>query len=120
VAGADRRRALPPILPDGDRKKKLLIAVNVAADPKWAPCETCNCWNGDAGIERWQLGEKWKSRFCPRLQITQESRDLLRIHAHYREGNLLLAGGMLDQPAIYFSAMEHIDSLIREATATDG
>jgi hypothetical protein len=76
--------------------------------------------DGDAGYERWQIGEEWKSSICPRRGfITEESRAWLRIFSTYRAGHLLVAGGVLDQPAIYIAAMTLVESLVQEAQSND-
>lgn len=66
--------------------------------------------NGDAGFERWELRGEWKSRRCPRRLITYDSIRWLQLYRHYEAGHLLLAGGVLEQPALYLAAMAHIDS----------
>lgn len=66
-------------------------------------------------MERWQLGDEWKSRICPRKLITDESHQWLRLFASYRAGYLLEAGGILDQPAIYISTMNAIDGYVARA-----
>lgn len=71
--------------------------------------------NGDAGIERWQIGDEWKSRTCPRRLITDESRGWLQLFALYTAGHLLTDGGVIDQPAIYLHAMITIDVLVSQA-----
>jgi hypothetical protein len=73
---------------------------------------------GDAGFERWQLGEEWKSRICPRTLITDESRHWITLFSAYRAGFLLEAGGIADQPAIYFAAMTAVESYIQEAQSS--
>nr|PZN74651.1 MAG: hypothetical protein DIU56_17595 [Pseudomonadota bacterium] len=118
---ADRRRGIPSGESLGGRAKKLLIAVHVARDPKWTPCETCACGaNGDAGYERWEIKGRWKSRICPRKLITPESLAWLRLYSHYQAGHLAFSGGVLEQPAIYSAAMAYISSVINEDTSSDG
>lgn len=86
-------------------------------DPEWVPCATCSCVDGDAGMDRWQIGEEFKSRICPRRLITQESSDWLRLFALYKAGHLLEAGGVIDQPAVYLHAMTLIGVLVTQAQA---
>jgi hypothetical protein len=74
--------------------------------------------DGDAGFDRWQLGEapnEWKSRTCPRRIVTSESDSWLQLFSLYKSGHLLVAGGVIDQPAIYLHAMTLIESLISQA-----
>lgn len=73
--------------------------------------------NGDAGYERWKIGDEWKSRYCPRTVVTDESRDWLGIFSTYKAGHLLCTGGILDQPALYVSTMTLIESLLAKAKA---
>jgi hypothetical protein len=87
-------------------------------DPEWAPCGSCACpVSGDAGYVKWQLPGliPWESRICPRKLVTPETRAWLQIYSTYKAGFLLVAGGILDQPAIYINAMTTIDSLVAEA-----
>jgi len=42
--------------------------------------------------------------------VTDRSRTMLRLFRHYRNGVLINAGGLLDQPAAYVDAMDQIDS----------
>ena len=84
-------------------------------DPEWAPCETCHCADGNAGFERWQIGEQWKSRVCPRRLVTTESNAWLNLYSFYRSGHLLVAGGVIDQPAIYLNVMNAIATMVAEA-----
>jgi hypothetical protein len=71
--------------------------------------------SGDAGFDRWEIKGRWKSRICPRKLITDSTRSWLQIFSAYKAGYLLVAGGILDQPAIYIAAMTTIDGLINEA-----
>lgn len=73
--------------------------------------------NGDAGIERWQIGEEFKSRICPRRLVTPASHAWLQLYSTYKAGHLLVAGGILDQPAIYIAAMTAIESMVAKAQA---
>lgn len=106
--------------PRGTHRKKLIIAINVAIDPNWAPCGNCACSvNGDIGYDRWQIGD-WKSRICPRRLVTRESSRWLDLFSTYRAGHLLVAGGIFDQPALYISAMTFIESQVSKAQKNDG
>jgi len=41
--------------------------------------------------------------------ITASSRELIRLYQHYKNGVLLQAGGILNQPQAYAQAMETLD-----------
>jgi len=51
-----------------------------------------------------------ESRTCPLPMITDFSRALLRLYAHYKNQLLPFAGGLYDQPNLYTEAMETIDA----------
>jgi hypothetical protein len=42
--------------------------------------------------------------------ITDAERILLKLHNHYKQGHLLTAGGIMDQPNYYLDAMEQISA----------
>jgi len=42
----------------------------------------------------------------------------MQLHSAWTDGHLLVAGGVLDQPAIYLAAMTRITSLYGEARET--
>jgi len=42
--------------------------------------------------------------------ITGETRTMLKLHSHYKNGILVNAGGILDQPAAYVDAMSFIET----------
>jgi hypothetical protein len=42
--------------------------------------------------------------------VTPLSRELLKLHRHYRNGILPVAGGLYDQTAFYVDCMEIIDA----------
>jgi hypothetical protein len=73
---------------------------------------------GDAGFLKWEL-PGWKSRFCPRQLVTAESAEWLRLFHLYKAGHLLVAGGLLDQPAIYVQTMSTIESLLARARSSE-
>lgn len=108
------------------RKKKLLIAVYLARDPKCAPCEKCDCVDGEAPFPRWQVkgepifpdgsgGFTSETRSCPRRMVNADSIYLWSLFLHYRAGHLLEAGGIADQPAAYLKAMQFIESALTES-----
>lgn len=45
------------------------------------------------------------TRSCPRRAVTERSTFLLELYQHYKSGHLLQAGGIADQPALYFESM---------------
>lgn len=55
-----------------------------------------------------------ESATCLLPMITPQSRFLIRMHRHYRNGWLPYEGGLLEQPNYYLEAMELIDSLMKE------
>ena len=73
--------------------------------------------DGDAGYERWELKDVWKSRICPRRLITAETREWLALYTHYEAGHLAVAGGVLDQPFIYLQAMRAISAAVNSVDA---
>lgn len=50
---------------------------------------------------------------CPRRAMSPWSIDMLYLYEHYENGNLLVAGGVLDQPAVYLEAMTILDRVFR-------
>lgn len=52
-----------------------------------------------------------ESHRCPRREVTQASREWLALYGHYGKGHLALAGGSLEQPAIYLEAMALIAAI---------
>lgn len=51
----------------------------------------------------------YRSRQCLRQQVNDDSIELLKLYKFYEQGNLLVSGGVYDQPAVYLSAMQLID-----------
>lgn len=58
-----------------------------------------------------------ESKTCLLPMITEQSRFLLRLYRHHKEGILPLAGGILQQPNYYVEAMEILDSHERRIQA---
>lgn len=52
-----------------------------------------------------------ESRTCLLPMITDESRFLMQMFSHYKNGLLPFDGGVLDQPAGFGEAMAHIDAM---------
>jgi len=69
-------------------------------------------------FERWTLGDEFRSRVCPRRLITRDSLMWMQLYSAWSDGHLLIAGGLLDQPAIYLGAMTRISALYSEARET--
>ena len=66
---------------------------------------------GPAKYPKWDIpGVLVDSRICPLPMITGETRSMLKLHAHYKNGILPISGGILDQPAAYVEAMNIIES----------
>lgn len=49
-----------------------------------------------------------ESRICPKPMVTERSHLLLDLYRHYDNRHLLVAGGLMDQPAAYLQAMQII------------
>jgi hypothetical protein len=54
-------------------------------------------------------GYQLESKTCLIPQITQRTNYLFKLHKHYSNSILLIAGGLYDQPNLYLDAMEIID-----------
>ena len=54
-------------------------------------------------------GFEFENRTCLLPQITERTNYFFKLYKHYQHGNLLIEGGLLDQPNVYLSAMELID-----------
>jgi hypothetical protein len=54
-------------------------------------------------------GERIPIVGCPLLAVTPESLAWIRWHGLWQRGLFPVAGGVMDQPAKYLSAMEHLD-----------
>jgi hypothetical protein len=58
---------------------------------------------------------EFNPRHCPRRLQTRDSVSWLQIYSTYKAGHLLVAGGILDQPAIYINTMTLIEGLVAAA-----
>ncbi|MEL6301093.1 MAG: hypothetical protein AAFR07_05590 [Pseudomonadota bacterium] len=56
-----------------------------------------------------------KTNACPLTLIDSLTFSILELHDHYTEGNLLVAGGITDQPHAYRCAMRMVSRWKREA-----
>lgn len=95
--------------------------MDVSRKPKEFDCSKCphhycdeageiEGSQGPAPFPKWEFnGEELKTCLLP--MITPMSRELLKLHMHYRAGYLPLSGGILDQPAGFLRAMEIIESV---------
>lgn len=64
---------------------------------------------GQANFPKWELpGVFDLTRTCPRQLTDTDAHQWIAIYQHYRAGHLLCSGGVLDQPAPYFEAMNII------------
>ena len=54
---------------------------------------------------------------CPLALLTADTRESMRLYAHYREGRLLSADGLEGQPVTYLLAMELIEAAVNGSVA---
>lgn len=66
--------------------------------------------NHDAGFKKWSIPGVIETSICPRHLITARSDALLRMYGHYKNGHLLLAGGIAEQPYVFLEAMQVIEA----------
>lgn len=57
-----------------------------------------------------------KQNTCFLPEFDQAASMMLKLHAHYRDGHLLCAGGIADQPAPYIASMRWITWLLAQGT----
>lgn len=89
------------------------MAVAVARESKNYPCDSCDCFPGGKSRDgtRWRIPSiEFESDVCPRQTISARTTLWLDLYGHYKNGVLPVAGGLLDQPYIYYRAMTIIDS----------
>jgi hypothetical protein len=103
---------------DGDRKKKLIIAVEVFSHAEKFDCEKCpwgrHCdedgrWpdsRGPAAHKKFVIVGVIESKTCFLPMVTPQSRFLVELHSHYQNRLLPYDGGLLTQPNYYRTAME--------------
>jgi hypothetical protein len=60
----------------------------------------------------WEIDHVITSRTCLLPMINPESRQLLRLYDHYKNNLLPFAGGILDQPQKFLTAMRTIDGYL--------
>ena len=51
---------------------------------------------------------------CIKKMITYESRKMLNLYQHYKNGFLYTAGGLINQPAVYINSMAIIQNAIAQ------
>lgn len=89
----------------------------MALDPKWAPCHTCTCVDGEAGFEKWEIkGVLEPSRLCPRRLVSEDSNEWVALYGYYKSGYMAVGGGVLDQPRAFLEAMQ----IIHEQVSANG
>lgn len=97
-----------------------MIAIEVASNAGSFNCETCAHKNCDSDGSRlnsrgpglpgqWEIKGVIKSDVCLLPMISDFSRECMRLYRHYKNGVLLRAGGLYDQPRAYIDAMGLID-----------
>lgn len=97
-----------------------MIAVEVSKNAKDFDCKTCarkHCDHdgdfpgsiGPAPFPLFEIPGVIASPVCLLPMISDFSRECLRLFSHYKNGYLLTAGGLYDQPRKYLKAMELID-----------
>ena len=79
-------------------------------------CDTCHHKDCDGSKEAsiFELEDGTQTYRCPLTFITRNSAMLIAQWPHYDKGYLPVAGGMLDQTAIYVQAMAIIGSEIHK------
>lgn len=60
-----------------------------------------------------------KYDFCPRVLITKKSQYYILLYTYYKDGHLLRAGGVADQPREYLQAMDIIKAEINRLKYPD-
>ena len=82
--------------------------------PQAWPCGDCLCDENGYGEARYKIpGVLEPTHQCLRKMVTPFTWYLLDLHKHYMAGNLAVAGGVTDQPAIYLEAMATITEWIQ-------
>lgn len=72
--------------------------------------------DGESTIpNRWRITGVIETSICPHRLVSSDSRDWLELYQHYIDGFAAFAGGVLDQPAIYLTAMRVIAQAHQEA-----
>ncbi len=102
------------------------MAFAVSQNPSAYPCGACACGPEGESPGGWIIpalknpdGTPWTTNICPRRQLDDGAVELLRYWRFWRQGVLLVAGGLLNQPARYVEAMEFLDYLQADANAEE-
>ncbi len=66
-----------------------------------------------------ETGEVWPITGCPWAQVDRAVLEWFRVYAFWQKGMLLVAGGLLDQPAKYVEVMEYLDGLMARKDRRD-
>jgi hypothetical protein len=83
----------------------------VALSPRAFNCDKCRCdANHDAGYPKWKIPGVLETSVCPRYVVTARSNAWVSLYGHYKNGHLLVKGGLCDQPNVYLEAMQVIDA----------
>lgn len=56
-----------------------------------------------------------RTNVCPRRSLPPEYARWIQLYGHYKAGHLLVAGGLMDQPAKYVTAMHLIATTVSTA-----
>lgn len=82
-------------------------------------CDDSNPAPFDKFILRGSNGFELRSRTCFLPMITKRSLMLIDLYPHYKRGNLLRSGGVLEQPHVYLQSMNLIAELANETPDDD-
>lgn len=63
-------------------------------------------------MPRWNIPGVGEFTRCPLRNMSRYAHTMLEYHVHYKNGVMLVAGGLLDQPARYIQAMLSVDSAV--------
>ncbi len=97
-----------------------MIAIEVQKNAKDYQCQHCyakHCDSeqlikgsiGAANFKRYEIPNVMASNTCFLPMISALSYELLNLYRHYKNGVLIRAGGLFDQPNKYIKAMGIID-----------
>lgn len=69
--------------------------------------------------EKWELpelpdeyGRPFRSRRCLAQMVTPRAAEMIFLHRFWRQGVMLQAGGIYDQPHAYVEAMQILDGIL--------
>jgi hypothetical protein len=86
--------------------------------PQDYPCGRCDCDEQGTPSD----GSTWTTEVgtfdrCPSRLVTRRSRFFWDLYQHYQRGVLPVAGGLLEQPYLYYHSMTIIERLMNQASA---